>query len=72
MVKNLVRPQEKIERIFKILEERGPLSMTKLAKLAKMHPETVINYVDMAIYIQKNPNIERIASERTTLVRLQM
>ena len=71
MVKSMVRPQEKITRLFEILEERGPLSMTKLARLANMHPETVTNYVDMVIYIQNKLKIEKIVSERTTLVRLR-
>ena len=66
----MVRPQEKIARIFEILE-RGPLSMTKLAKLAKMHHETAMHFVDMAIYIQNQPIIEKIVSERTILVRLR-
>ena len=70
MVSVLVSPQEKIERIFKILE-RGPHSMTKLAKLAKMHHETAMKYVDMAIYVQNQPKIEKVVSERTILVRIQ-
>ena len=66
----MVSPQEKIERIFEILE-RGPHSMTKLAKLAKIHYETAIVYVDMAIFIQNQPKLEKITSERTTLVRIR-
>lgn len=62
---------DRIEKIFNILELGLPLSLTTLAKRTNMHYQTVQQYIDLIIDIQSRPRLEKIASERTVLVRLE-
>jgi len=69
----LPRGGQPIEKVRKIFEKLGaqPLSLSTLAKQVNMHYYTVQEYIEMIIEIQQAPNLEKIESTRTVLVRLQ-
>jgi len=64
------QPLERVRKIFVALSDQ-PLSLSTLAKKARIHYYTVEEYVDMIIEIQNSPKLEKIESTRTVLVRLR-
>ena len=62
---------ERIARIFEVLESGKPLALTNLAKRTEMHYWTIQKYVDLIVDIQSRPQIEKIETESTVLVRLK-
>ena len=66
----MVRPSERIEKIFALLAEK-PRSITEIVKLSGMHYRTVQEYIDVIIDIQKRPRMEKIDTRKTVIVRLQ-
>ena len=66
----MVRPSERIEKIFALLIEK-PRSLTEIVKLTGMHYATVQEYIDMIIDIQQRPQVEKITTGKTTIVRIR-
>jgi len=62
---------DRVEKIFKALESGKPLTLTSLAKHAKMHYWTAQQYVDLILEIQNRPRLEKIEAEsKVVLVRV--
>ena len=64
------QPTDKVKEIFDQLQ-KGPIALTALSKSVGMNYQTCIAYIDMILEIQAQPQVEKISSGKTTLVRLQ-
>ena len=65
-----MKPSERIEKIYSLLAEK-PRSLSEIVKLTGMHYWTVQEYIDLIIDIQHRPQVEKIETGKTTIVRIR-